>query len=440
MTHRTTTLKRLTEGSAPSFGSPLARAVLVSLVLAANLALAQDSVEPKVIVVPYPGMNDAGVVAEPPIAPPVPAPPDQPPPPVVDPTPPPPETRTIEATQPTTPPPVPDPSLVPSDDVMGTPVDQPGAFIDGHPREGAFLSGPGSMTFVLHHTLLTGLGVLATQMIPRAVDAYCLGQMGCTNDPNKFTGESARIAYLAGSLIGAGVGFGASAWWQFNHWISHRTANFGIANGVIGGMFLGALTDLIAASANPVDRAYAVTWTALIGSLAGAWLTAIIGGGDLPLNKGTLIVSGAGWAMIYTALIIGMIAAAGAGTSNIRAGIDAMLITPAIGAGAMAFATLKFNPSTTQIMRANLFGVGVGAAVFLLSGLVLGLNWSSSVVPYVLGALGAIGAKTVVSIFWVEAAENPNANQPPPGAPPPPQNFAVPAWSSTEPKKVSPWW
>lgn len=415
---------------------------LLGLAMLANQAVAQESVEPKVIVVPYPGMNDAGVVTEPPVAPPVPPPPDQPPTPKVDPTPPPPETRTIEATQPT-PPPVPDPSLVPSNDVMGTPTDQPGAFIDGHPREGAFLSGPGSMTFVLHHTLLAGLGVLATQMIPRAIDAYCLGQTGCTNDPNKFTGEGARIAYLAGSLIGAGVGFGSSAWWQFNHWISHRTANFSIANGVIGGMFLGALTDLIAAAANPVDRAYAVTWTALIGSLAGAWLTTIIGGGDLPLNKGTLIVSGAGWAMIYTALIIGMIAAAGAGTSNIRAGIDAMLITPAIGAGAMAFATLKFNPSTTQIMRANLFGVGVGAAVFLLSGLVLGLNWSSSVVPYVLGALGAIGAKTVVSIFWVEAAENPNANQPPPqGAPPPTpqQNFAIPAWSSSEPKKVSPWW
>ena len=412
---------------------------LATVLLTATAWAQTESVEPKVIVVPYPGMNDAGVVVTqpPPIPPPVPV--ETPPPPPVEQQPPPPPERTIDVTNSQPPPPPLDPNLVPNNDVMGTPVEQPGAFLDGHPREGAFLSGPGSMTFVLHHTLLAGLGVLATQMIPRAVDAYCLGQMGCTSDPNKFTGEGARIAYLAGSLIGAGVGFGSSAWWQFNHWISHRTANFGIGFGIVGGMFLGGLTDLIAASANPVDRAYAVTWTALIGSLAGAWLTTVIGGGDLPLNKGTLIASGAGWAMIYTALIIGMIAASGSGSSNVRAGVDAMFITPAIGAGAMAFATLKFNPSTTQIMRANLFGVGVGAAVFLLSGLVLGLNWSTTMVPYILGALGAIGAKTVVSIFWVEAAENPNANQPA-VAPTPQQNYALPAISDEAPKKVSPWW
>ena len=415
----------------------LARLASVVLLLPLVSFAQTESIEPKVIVVPYPGMNDAGVVVEPTqttVTPPVEQPP--PPPTPVEPPPPPPEQRTIEINPP--PPPQPDPNLVPSNDVMGTPVEQAGAFLDGHPREGAFLSGPGSMTFVLHHTLMTGLGVLATQMIPRAVDAYCMGQMGCVQDPTKFTGESARIAYLAGSLIGAGVGFGASAWWQFNHWISHRTANFGIVNSFVGAAFFGALTDLIAMAAPAADRASAVTWTILIGSLAGAWLTTVIGGGDIPLNKGTLMVSGAAWAMIYTALIIGMVAATGAGGGNIRVGLDAMMITPAIGAAAMAFATLKFNPSTTQIMRANLFGVGVGAAVFLLSGLVLGLNWSTTVVPYVLGAIGAIGAKTVVSIFWVEAAENPNANQPA-GPAPAPQNWAVPATASDS-KKVSPWW
>lgn len=427
-----------TEGSPRmEVSSPAGRRLAaLAMVLVPLLSFAQtESVEPKVIVVPYPGMADAGAITEPPpIAPPV----ETPPPPVdTPPTPPPPETRTIEVTPPLPPPG--DPSLVPSNDVMGNPVEQPGAFIDGKPREGAFLSGPGSMTFVLHHTLMTGLGVLATQMIPRAVDAYCMGQMGCVQDPMKFTGEGARIAYLAGSLIGAGVGFGASAWWQFNHWISHRSANFGIISSFIGGAFVGALTDLAASMAPAVDRAYAVTWTILIGSLAGAWLSTVIGGGDIALNKATLVVSGAAWAMIYTALIIGMVAASGSGSANIRAGVDAMLITPAIGAAAMAFATLKFNPSTTQIMRANLFGVGVGAAVFLLSGLVLGLNWSTTVVPYILGAVGAIGAKTVVSIFWVEAAENPNANQP--GAPPAaPQNFALPANSSGSSNKVSPWW
>jgi len=417
-------------------GSAGRRLVALGAALLALSSFAQsEGLEPKVVIVPYPGMADAGVIVEPPpVAPPVEV---QPPPPVdVPPAPPPPETRTIDVTQP--PPPVDDPSLVPSNDVMGTPSEQPGAFIDGKPREGAFLSGPGSMTFVLHHTLMTGLGVLATQMIPRAVDAYCMGQMGCVQDPMKFTGEGARIAYLAGSLIGAGVGFGASAWWQFNHWISHRSANFGIISSFIGGAFLGGLTDLIAAAAPAVDRAFAVTWTILVGSLAGAWLSTVVGGGDIAMNKATLVVSGAAWAMIYTALIIGMVAASGSGGANIRAGIDAMLITPAIGAGAMAFATMKFNPSTTQIMRANLFGVGVGAAVFLLSGIVLGLNWSTTVVPYILGAIGAIGAKTVVSIFWVEAAENPNANQPA-VAPAPSQNFALPA-NSRGSTRVSPWW
>lgn len=426
------------------------RALLVSLAFPL-IALAQSDLEPKVVVVPYPGMADAGVVnvqQPPPPTPPIVEPaPVVTTPPVVEPPPSPPPANL----QPADPPPVPavpDPSLVPSNDVMGNPVDQPGAFIDGHPREGAFLSGPGSMTFLLHHSLMTGLGALSTQMIPRLVDAYCMGQdaVACSNDPVKFTGEGPRIAYLASSLLGAGVGFGASAWWQFNHWISHRSANFGIIASFIGGAFVGGLTDLIAgavAPQDPVGRAYAVTWTILLGSVAGAWLSTIIGGGDVAMNKATLVVSGAAWAMIYTALIGGMIAAAGNSGGSLRAGVDALLITPAIGAAAMAFATLKFNPSTLQIMRANLFGVGVGAAVFLLSGLVLGLNWAN-VVPYILSMVGAIGAKTIVSIFWVEAAENPNqvpeSPQTSPGAPPPPQNWARPATSFGATEKVSPWW
>jgi hypothetical protein len=404
------------------------RAAAFFIVLVPMVALAQtESVEPKVIVVPYPGVADAGAESVPP-----------PVPPLVETAPPPPlETRTIEVT-----PPMPqpsEPSLVPSNEVMGAPVEQPGAFIDGKPREGAFLSGPGSMTFVLHHTLMTGLGVLATQMIPRAVEAYCMGQAPCMPKPKVFTDQDARVAYLAGSLIGAAVGFGASAWWQFNHWISHRSANFGIISSFIGGAFLGAITDLAASTAPAVDKARAVTWTILIGSLAGAWLSTIVGGGDIALNKATLVVSGAAWAMIYTALIIGMVAASGSGGTNPRTIVDAILITPAIGAAAMGFATLKFNPSTTQIMRANLFGIGVGAAVFLLSGLVLNLDWGrtpTGIVPYILGAVGAIGAKTVVSILWVEAAENPNQPGVSPNAP---QNFALPA-NARNSNKVSPWW
>lgn len=415
----------------------LLRSVVFAALLVPALAFAQsESVEPKVIVVPYPGMQDAGVVSTPPPTPVV----EQPPPPPTPPTEPPPqppETRTIDVTPPMPPPT--DPALVPNNDVMGTPQEQPGAFIDGKPREGAFLSGPGSMTFILHQTSMVGLGVLSTQMIPRLVEAYCLGQMGCTNNPETFTGADARIAYLAGGLIGAGVGFGASAWWQFNHWISHRSANFGIINSFVGAAFFGGLADLIAGAVNatPRGRAEAVTWSIVLGSVAGSWLSMIIGGGDIPMNKATLVVSGAAWAMIYTALIAGMVAAVGARGGDIRPAIDGLLITPAIGAAAMAFATLKFNPSTTQIMRANLFGVGVGAAVFLLSGLVLGLNWgrdATGAVPYILGAVGAIGAKTVVSIFWVEAAENPGATQP--GAP---QSWAVPEDDERK-RKVSVWW
>ncbi|MCU0701138.1 MAG: hypothetical protein MUC96_31910 [Myxococcaceae bacterium] len=415
------------------------RSVVFAALVVPVVALAQgESLDPKVIVVPYPGMSDAGVVATPPPTPPVVEQP--PPPPPTPPTEPPPADAPVDRTLQANPPlPPVDQPAAPSQDVMGTPQDQPGAFIDGKPREGAFLSGPGSMTFLLHQTSMTGLGVLSTQMIPRLVEAYCLGQMGCTNNPEVFTGPDARVAYLAGSLIGAGVGFGASAWWQFNHWISHRSANFGIINSFVGAAFFGGLTDLIAGAANasPRGRAEAVTWSILLGSVAGSWLSMIIGGGDIPMNKATLVVSGAAWAMIYTALIAGMVAAVGSRTNDIRPAIDGLLITPAIGAAAMAFATLKFNPSTMQIMRANLFGIGVGAAVFLLSGLVLGLNWgrdATGVVPYILGAVGAIGAKTVVSIFWVEAAENPGAAQP--GAP---QSWAAPEDDERK-RKVSVWW
>jgi hypothetical protein len=418
----------------------LLRSVVCAALLVPVLAFAQsESIEPKVIVVPYPGMQDAGVVSTPPPTPVV----EQPPPPPTPPTEPPPrppETRTIDVTPPMPPPT--DPALVPNNDVMGTPQEQPGAFIDGKPREGAFLSGPGSMTFILHQTSMVGLGVLSTQMIPRLVEAYCLGQMGCTNNPSVFTGtpmdQGPRVAYLAGGLIGAGVGFGAAAWWQFNHWISHRSANFGIINSFVGAAFFGGLTDLIARAvgATPRGQAEAVTWSIAVGSVVGSWLSMVIGGGDVPMNKATLVVSGAAWAMIYTALIAGMVAAVGSRADG-RPIVDALLITPAIGAAAMAFATLKFNPSTTQIMRANLFGVGVGAAVFLLSGLVLGLNWGNNAtgaVPYILGAVGAIGAKTVVSIFWVEAAENPGATQP--GAP---QSWTVPEDDERK-RKVSVWW
>jgi hypothetical protein len=404
------------------------RIIVLGLVLSASLALAQggtpDIPAEKVVVVPMGDPNgyyDAGVAQPPPTPQPetfplTPQPTDTP----VQP-----DTRTLEALPPPLPPPENldqnPPQVVPSG---------PGAMIDGHPREGAFLSGPGSLTFLMHHTLMTGLGVLATQLIPRAIDAgpARAATMG-GRDPNFFvdipasgcppinaryekvttcadivTGEGARLAYLTGTLVGAGIGFTSAAIWQFNNWISNRSANFGIISSFIGGMFLGGFTDLVTGHGD----AYATAWMTMIGSSAGAWLAAIIGGGEIEINKATLIVSGAGWAMIYTALIVAIIATTG-GAITPRSGLDAVMLVPALGAGVMALATLKFNPSTAQIIRANIFGAIVGGAVLVLSGLLLGptTGFTQSPVPYILAGVGAIGAKTLVSLLWADAAENP---------------------------------
>jgi hypothetical protein len=294
-------------------------------------------------------------------------------------------TRTIEAL-----PPVANQSESPDAQPIVLPPTGPGAMLDGHPREGAFLSGPGSFTFIMHHTLMTGFGLLGTQAVPRILEASATGNTEIS------TGRDARIAYLASTLVGAGVGFGVAAWWQFNHWIGNNTAYFGIINSFFGGALFGGITDLV--TKNPT----AISWMTVLGNTAGAWLTAVVGGGELPLNRGIFITSGGAWAFIYTALILGVIAANG-GQGALRSSLDAMLITPAIGAGAVALAGLKFNPSTAQIMRANIFGVAVGGAVLLLSGLLVGFN---SVVPYILSGVGAIGAKTVVSLLWAEAASD----------------------------------
>lgn len=394
------------------FHTTMLRIVGAGLVVLSSVAYAQS---PRVVEIPWPGDADAGVQETPDITPktvvlPADPPPTPPPaevgepPPMPQPEGPPADApmdtggpRTIEAV----PPPPPPPEQL-DENPKQAPPSGPGAMLDGHPREGAFLSGPGSLTFILHHSLMTGLGVLATQMVPRVLEASCANAgaaAGCVPDSNRWTNQDARVAYLAGSLIGAGVGFGAAAWWQFNHWLSPRAANFGIVNSFFGGAFLGGLTDLF------TDDAAAIAWTTVIGNSIGAWLTTIVGGGELAMNKGVLIISGGVWAAIYTGLMLAIIATSGGGAVS-RGGFDALMITPAIGAGAMALATLKFNPSTTQIMRANLFGVGAGGLVLLVSALVLGANSFTSPVPYILGAIAAVGAKTVVSLLWAEAAEN----------------------------------
>jgi hypothetical protein len=400
---------------------------IAGALLTASFSLAQGTPEipnEKVIVVPLGDQWDAGVAQPPPAPPPEPI-PEAPPEP--QPQPPPdapqlPETRTFEASPP---PPLPPEPL--DETPVAAPPPAPGAMIDGHPREGSFLSGPGSFTFLMHHTLMLGVGTLATQMIPRAIDASnahpaVLDRNGNVDIPaggcppinpryekvttcgEIFTGESARLAYLTGTLIGAGIGFTSAAIWQFNNWISHRSANFGIIASFFGGMFLGGFTDLVTGHGD----AYATTWMTLIGSTAGAWLAAIVGGGDIALNKAVLIVSGGAWAAIYTALIVAMVATTG-GAITARSGMDAIMLTPAIGAGLMALATLKFNPSVGQIIRANIFGGIVGGAVLLLSGLLLGpaTGFTQSPVPYILAGVGAIGAKTLVSLLWVDTAEAP---------------------------------
>jgi hypothetical protein len=298
-------------------------------------------------------------------------------------------------------PPTPEPQPL-NPEALPEPAQGPGAFLDGHPREGAFLSGPGSLAFIMHHTLMTGFGTLATQMLPRINDAYCYGQPTCTVDPTRWTSSDARVAYLAGGLIGAGVGFAASAAWQFTHWMSGSTASFGIVNSLFGGAFAGSVTDLISNHSNPT----AISWLSLVGALAGAWLTPIVGGGDLALNKGVLITSGGAWATIYAGLILAIIGNSGSALDT-RMALDVVMLMPAIGAAALALASLRFNPSTAQIMRADLFGVGAGAAVLLISALVLGPNFGSFI-PYLLGGIAAAGAKVTVSLLWAEAAESPS--------------------------------
>ena len=109
-----------------------------------------------------------------------------------------------------------------------------GAILDGHLRYGAFLSGPGSLTFILHHSLMGAAGGFFTQGIA-----------------NGFSFErSAREAMLAGTLIGAGLGFGSAAWWQFYNWVDKPMGYFGIANSVVGGMFAAGFMDLLTRDAN----------------------------------------------------------------------------------------------------------------------------------------------------------------------------------------------
>lgn len=255
-----------------------------------------------------------------------------------------------------------------------------GPLLDGRPRQGPFLSGPGSFTFLMHHTLLGASGGLFTQ--------------GFANDFDFDRGS--REAMLAGTLIGAGLGFGAAAWWQFNNWVDYPTAYFGVPHSLVGGAFLGGFMHLMS------DDKDVLAWSTFVGAELGAWLTATVGGGQMPLNHGLMVTSGAGWGLAYSALLLAIVHFSGSDVKG-DTWTNTLLIAPGIGAGALALATLQYNPTPGQILRADLFGGGVGAVVLLLSGLVLG--GFDQPTPYVLSFLGSVGAITTVSLLWEESVD-----------------------------------
>jgi hypothetical protein len=274
---------------------------------------------------------------------------------------------------------------VPSSAMPGSTTEDSGVMLDGQVRQGAFLSGPGSLTFLLHHAVLGAMGGFITQAVPRSFSFD----------------KSSREAMLAGTLIGGGLGFATSAWWQFNHWMDQPVGYFGIANTVIGGMFLGGFMDML--SRDPT----LITWSAVVGAELGAWLTAGLAGGQMSTDDGLMVASGGGWGLAYSALLLAIIHFSGTPLTG-KTFVDALLIAPGVGATVMAIATLKYEPTTRQILRANAYGAGIGALVLLISGLVLG--GFDQPTPYVLAAIGSAGAIATVSVLWEEAAERPGGS------------------------------
>ncbi len=262
------------------------------------------------------------------------------------------------------------------------PPEDDGAMLDGHPRYGPFLSGPGSLSFVLHHTLMGATGGLVTQGISSG-----------------FSLEAgSREAMLVGTLVGAGLGFGVSAWWQFNNWIDQPMGNFGVAHSIIAAMFFAGFVDLFS------DDRTALAYTSFLGAELGAWLTTFVAGGEMTLATGLALSSGAAWAMAYMGLLLATLGNSGTQLTTPTI-VDSLLIAPGVGLGLMALANLRFKPTATQVLRANAFGAGVGAAVLVLSALVLGGFGSPT--PYVLSLVTSAGAIAAVSIFWEESAERP---------------------------------
>ena len=261
--------------------------------------------------------------------------------------------------------------------------------IENHPRTGPFLSGPGSFMFVTTHTLLGTAGGLTT--------------MGVSNHWNFDVGS--REAILAGTLVGAGIGFGTSAWWQFHHWIGRTSAAMTLTDSIVGGMAVTGLVNL-----TTTDQT-ALAWASFLGGEVGAWLTTGIGGGDMPLEHAMLLATGEGWAEIYGALLLAIVHFSGSSLTS-RAGADTLLIAPAVGATFLAFATSRFHPTPRQILRANVSGAAIGGTVLLLSALLLG--HLDSPTPYALAMASSATTMAIVSIFWDDRAAPPTLGHAPP--------------------------
>lgn len=315
-----------------------------------------------------------------------------PPPPPQEPQQPPPPQQPGDTTQP--PPPAPPPGDTvttqpqpglqeqgPENNAPETPQVPPEALLDGHPRQGPFLAGPGSLTFITTNAALGALGGFGTQFISAKYDFI-----------------KGKEAMLVGTLVGAGLGFGISTWWQFTHWMDSPVASFSLVNGLYAGMLAGGLVDSLSTDIT------ALAYASFISAELGGWLTAAVGGGEMKMSDGLAMASAGGWAGAYTALVLATLTYSGGTPPTSKRWVDALLIAPGIGASAMACALLQIHPTANQVVRGDLFGLGVGTVVLLTSGFIVGFN---SATTYILTLLTSAGALAAVSIFWEEAAERP---------------------------------
>lgn len=253
--------------------------------------------------------------------------------------------------------------------------------VDGHRRIGNFLAGPGSFDFILHHTLMGAAGGLAITGIPGRFD---VGDVGT------------RTTMLLGTLAGAGLGFATSAWYQFNNWIEPPAAHYGIIHSLVGALFLAGIVDTFS------DDALVLASTALVGAEIAAWMSIVLGTGKLPAAQGLMLSSGAAWGLAYGALLIATMATSGTDFDGVGDFLPALMIAPGIGLGAMALASIRYTPSVEQLVRANIFGAGVGSGVLLITALAAG--GFNQPLPYVLGLVSSAAAMSLVTLLWAEPA------------------------------------